>query len=288
MKRVSLIIPTTGNESRRKSLFFAIESGIASSSFPIDVIVVVNGNKSSPDVLLELNRRKELRVEYCEQPSAPAACLFGLKQVSTEYFCFLDDDDEYISHAIDKRVEYLDDNPSLDIVVTNGIRAMSDSDDLCIKNLTKITEDPLFYSVTNNWLASCGGMYRSCSIPPSLFEDYLPYIEWTWLAYKFAFHGKKIGIIDSPTFRINQTPGSASKSKAYEKCFHDLFNKMLATNPPPHVREAILTRVGDLFHSEAEAHLLKGEIYSAWRKHLRSLAHPRGLRYLPFTRKLLF
>lgn len=288
MKRVSLIIPTTGTESRRKSLFYAIESGIASSSCPIEVIVVVNGKKYSPDVLIELNLRKELQVEYCEQPSAPAACLFGLKQVNTEYFCFLDDDDEYISQAIDKRVEYLDKNPSADLVVTNGIRSLSDGEDLCIKDLAKITEDPLLYSVTNNWLASCGGMYRSRSIPSCLFEDYLPYIEWTWLAYKLAYYGKQIGTIDLPTFRINQTPGSASKSKDYQKCFHDLFNKMLAINPPPHIREAILTRVGDLFHSEAEAHLLEGEIGTAWRKHLRSLAHPKGIRYLPFTRKLLF
>ena len=135
----------------------------------------------------------------------------GRKAVQSPYFCFLDDDDEYLAGAIDRRVEVMIDG-RLDVVASNGYRHSNGTDVPAFERLGEVQQDPLKALMTENWLASCGGLFRTESVGPEFFEDMHYPMEWTWLAFRLAVAQMRIGVIDEPTYRIFDSPVSASKS----------------------------------------------------------------------------
>ena len=125
MPDVTTIIPTMAEEKRRHSLLRAIESIIAASVDPVQILVVVNGSRRSPEVLGKLRELDSVSILSLETGSLPLAILAGRRAVQTPYFCFLDDDDEYLPHAIDLRLAPMRSNEKLDFVVSNGYRGIA-------------------------------------------------------------------------------------------------------------------------------------------------------------------
>ena len=67
------------------------------------------------------------RVERLEEASVAKAQQLGRRSSRTEFFCFLDDDDEYLPGAVSMRLNELRADSSVDVVVTNGFERIVDN-----------------------------------------------------------------------------------------------------------------------------------------------------------------
>ncbi|PKO90620.1 MAG: hypothetical protein CVU16_10050 [Betaproteobacteria bacterium HGW-Betaproteobacteria-10] len=273
-------------EKRGFALFRAIESILLSSCNPVSIVVVVNGTVYSSNILKKLKEHPAVKIIQQREASAPLACLNGRRVVESPYYCFLDDDDEYINGAIDYRLAKIKSDDKFDFVVTNGFRNFEGFDLIYLNEMSSIAENPMASLFRQNWLTSCGALFCTDKVGVEYFENYHPYVEWTWLAFKLSLDGKKIGVIDQPTFRIYDTAGSASKSETYFYSIFELYNKMLLLNPLPETVEIIRRRMGAWLHENADRCRRNGRLLDAWKSHLSSLVYPGGFRYVFFSRRL--
>lgn len=287
MSQVSVIIATLAEASRKNSLKYAINSIRNSSILPIKIIVVVNGNRFDPEIFHWLKAEPDVLFNYIKEPSLPLALLRGRQLVETEFFSFLDDDDEYLPGATDYRLSFLQANPEVDLVACNGYINRGEGNMLLYDSLADISTDPLYALFNKNWLASCGGLFRAHSIKCDYFHSGMAYLEWTWLAFRIASAGHRIQGLDDPTFTIHDTPNSASKSEKYLQAHVSLHQRMLDANPRPDLRPIIYYRLANAWHSISDYQRTSGNIKDAWLNHLRSLSHPRGWRYWSYTARLL-
>lgn len=285
MQSVSVIIPTTCESARGASLARAVDSILMQENVAARLIVVANGNRVDPQVMASLEADPRISVAYRPTPSAPLACEYGRTLVATEFFAYLDDDDEYLPDSLALRCAPLAADPSLDFVVTNGFRGAGA--DVHIKRPDLIHLDPLSALLQKNWLASCGAMYRARSCEPRLFEALPTYMEWTMLAYRLLLAGKKLHFLDVPTYRINDTPGSLSKSMAYRETTVMVLEQLIALPLPPGNRRVLRQRLLDAHHDLSVSHIAAGNKKAAWRHHLLSLSGRSGWRYVSYTRRLL-
>jgi hypothetical protein len=285
--QVTVVIPTLAETTRKNELKRCIESIRYSSKNKVEIIVVVNGDRFGAGVCDWLKDQKDIRVEYVEKASAPNAVFHGRKLVNTPFFSTLDDDDEYLEGSTDTKLKILQEDSSIDFVITNGYRRLGGQDFLLYSDMDAIASYPLKSLFVSNWLSSDNALYRSSSIGSDFFSNYHPYAEWTWLAFNFAMHKKKIAVINKATFRINDTPNSVSKTDAYNKSYFELYERMLAANPPESIKRVIKKKIGAAYHMEATKNLVEGYRWEALKNHLQSLFYPGGYRYLMFSRKLL-
>lgn len=284
---VIVIVCTMAEAHRKASLLRALDSARAASAQPVHIIAVVNGQRRDPEVVQVLQAMEDVTLVSLPQASLPAARLAGRQAVTTPFYCCLDDDDELLPGSIDLRLAFLLADQAVDIMVGNGYVCRGGSDTVAYQHLDQVTAAPLHALFRENWLASCGAMFRTDSVGSGYFDDPLPYAEWTWLAFRLARDGKTVAVVDQPTFRIHDTVGSASKTPKYGDALETLHQKMLDSAPPADIARLIRQRIGAHLHMKAEKLWRSGQPRAAWAAHLRSLAHPGGLRYLPFSRHLL-
>lgn len=280
-------MPTLADRGRRESLLRALDSLRAASVHPVRILVVVNGNRFDPEVVADLSAMPDVLVHQVERGSLPYAIEVGRSLVESPFFCFLDDDDEYLPGTIDRRLGMLDADPSLDLVISNGQRFDGCSESQALGDLGHVPDDPMRALLDGNWLASCGGLFRSETVGPEIFQDVNPYTEWSWIAFRLARAGKRLKVLEAPGFRIHETAGSASKSEAYRTAFLPLYERMLETGLPSGLRRIVRARISDTLHTLSDQERSRGNTRAAWRLHLASLASLYGLRYLPYTRRLL-
>lgn len=272
--------------ARQVSLSRAIESALSQTSVAVELIVLVNGNRYDPELLDRLRADARLRVVYQEEGSLPAALRHARTLVTGEYFTFVDDDDEYLPNALRIRLEPMLTNLTLDVVATNGYRAAPD-DVRYIGNADAINRDPLAAMIDQNWLASCGGLFRSSAIHAEYFDGKTKYFEWTLLAYRILFAGHKVLFLDAPTYRINDSPGSLSKSLEYRRASAGFIEYLLTLHPPRRIAYALKRKLSAAQHDLSSQLLKSGDRKNAWRFHLKSLSGPGAWRYLIYTRRLL-
>jgi hypothetical protein len=283
---VSVIIPTTCEARRWESLQRAIDSARDSTGVEVSVIVVVNGKRFDPACLDELKSRTDLAVAYREEGSAPLAQRHGRSMVQTGFFAFLDDDDEYLPQALAHRCAPLLADPSLGFVATNGYRRLGTEDRVVVTDAKAVEANPLAALTRENWLASCGGLFRTSSVTLDYFDEPAPFLEWTYLAYRLALDFR-MAFVDLPTFRINDTPASLSKSGAYRDAELSVLMRIAALPLPPAVARQVRGKVGRVLHDLSYDARLQGQLARAWTFHARSLLLPGGWRYLGYSRKLL-
>ncbi len=283
---VSIVIPTLASVGRREQLRSAVQSVLADANGRVKAIVCVNGQRWDASVLAEVEKMGGVCVYKLAEPSLPKAIAYGRSVVKTEFFGFLDDDDELLPGAINERLKILVSKPDCDLVVSNGIRRTALGDQLLLTRLESVPADPLTSLFEENWLPSCGGLFRTATIGQGYFVDYHEYAEWTWLAYRLAIEGKRVAIVNRPTFVVNDTPGSLSKSVAYDNAYIALYRRMLDRNPKASIRKVILRRMASALHDQSSASLKRGETFDAARSHFHSLFLPGGLRFLSYTRHI--
>ena len=215
-RNVTIIIPTLASKARASSLLRAIRSVTTEQEVPALPIVVANGTQFDPDLVEQLKSDRSLRYFYFEEGSIPKALNFARTQVDTEFFGFLDDDDYYYPWAIRERLDTLQADPTADVAVSWGERETPEGRRRSPAAGELDVDDPLRSLMRSNWLASCGGMFRAATISSEYFDPTVPYLEWTYVAFRVALE-RKIRFVetDRPHFFVADTPGSVSKSLDY-------------------------------------------------------------------------
>jgi glycosyltransferase involved in cell wall biosynthesis len=250
------------------------------------IVVVANGSRCDSDVVNALASIPAVRVLRVSEANVAAAQRWGRNSVMTEFFSFLDDDDEYLPGAIALRLAELRDDPSQDVVVTNGMKHDGHGDTPTVRDPAAAARDPLRALLRENWLASCAATFRSSTVGMDFFPGITRHFEWTLLAYRLALT-KRIRFVDVPTYRLHTTEASASKSTAFVAAMPEILSAVLALRLPRDVRDGVAAKLAYAEHSLAAHHLELGHRKDAWRHHLRSLRARRGMRFLGFTRRLL-
>ena len=177
-------------------------------------------------------------------------------------------------------------NPDTAFVASNGYRMVEGRDDLAVQHPADLVADPLFALCRENWMSSCGGLFRSARVTPDFFDDPAPFLEWTYLAYKLALEFP-MAWVGQPTFRIHDTPGSLSKSEKYQAAEVDVLRRIAALRLPPHVASSIKQKIGLAYHNLSGHNIVLGRAGPACRFHWMSLRQPGGWRYLLYSRKVL-
>lgn len=284
---VSIVIPTLASAERRDLLLRAVRSARASSVDGVCVIVCVNGTRWDGGSIAALEKEPGVELHRLSEASLPKAIAAGRAEVRTPYFGFLDDDDELLPGAVDARLRVLRSKQDCDLVAANGIRRTVAGDVAMLKGLDVVPGNPLRRLFEQNWLPSCGALFRTASVGREYFDDYHAYAEWTWLAFQLAMDAKRVAILDEPTFIVNDTAGSLSKSAAFRSAYLHLYRRMLARNPPGEIRRILHRRISDALHDMSCSALERRALAEAARLHLRSMLYPGGIQYLSYSRHIL-
>lgn len=287
--QITTIIPTLCLAVRGDSLARAIASVHRASEGVIKVLVVVNGQRFDKNLLETLLARRDVEVLQIADASLTKAHLAGRRAVSTEYFSFLDDDDEYLAGALDVRLEALQANPLADLVITNGYSFAAGKDRVTYSRTSYVESSPVRELFQENWLHNCNHLFRAASVKEEYFENAHAYMEWTWLAFRLALSRKRVVAIDVPTFRYFDTPGSLSKSPNYLRSRVALYRRMLAMQPGKDAEQMIRRRLSSAWHDVSTFELGERHRLKAACAHMHSLAsHWSGLKFLLYSRRLLW
>jgi glycosyltransferase involved in cell wall biosynthesis len=285
---IDIIIRTTAEKRRHKQLNRAIESIKTQEGVKAIPIVVVNGDRYDEMLLKELKNRQDIRFSYIEKGSAGNAMRVGRQLVTSDYFGFLDDDDEYLERALITRLNPMLQDSSIDLVVTNGFVEIGGDKKIQIPNITQHQDNELEGIISRCWLASCGGLFKSSSIQKEYFDGTTDHQELTLLAFKLAVFKKKIHFMDNQTYIVHDTPSSASKSFTHLETSIDVLKKMRTYDIPRNARNKLELKYRNTLHVLAVQCIRQGLYKLAWIYHIKSLKPPYTLRYFPFTRKLIF
>ena len=286
--KITIIIPTSCTAKRAESLRRAIASIQEAGPGVADIMIAANGPQIAPELAAELSERQDLHFVRFEEGSLPKTLSLVVPLVNTDYFGFLDDDDELLPNSLHQRLATLQSQPDADIVLSNGYLRKRGEDTLYLQHLDTVPTRPLATFFVENWLPSCGALFRRASVDSSYFQDYHPYAEWSWLAFRLALDHKRFCVLDKPTFRVNaDTPSSLSKSPEYRQSYIYLYQKMLAMNPPLAIRKAIQKRLSQAHHDVSVQQLAAGRVGNSIRHHLLSLRHPSGWGFVSYTRHII-
>jgi glycosyltransferase involved in cell wall biosynthesis len=282
---VSVIIPTACRTERAAAIRRAIESVLTQENVDLELIVIVNGPTYDRHLRHELEANPALRVAYLPEPNLPAAIRHGRSMVTRPFFAFLDDDDEYLPGALETRAAEMLAHPRVDVVATNGFWGPDKSP--YIKHTDGVEVDPLKALLKGNWLGSCGGLFRSATVCQEYFDGRTRHYEWTMLAFRLALTGHWVRFLDVPTYIMNDSPESLSRSDAYAKAEPAFLNSLLGFDLEARYRRQIRKKYLQSLHSLAVRALTAGRIGEAWGYHARSLMGWKGFRYVVFTRHLV-
>jgi len=287
VKAISVILPTTAVATRLYGLNRAIESVLSQQSVKVNLIVVANGPQCDDETLCGLEKRSDLRLIYAEEGSYPAALRLGRDQVDAPFFAELDDDDELLPMALATRLDHIERDPSIDVVITNGILRRRGRDSVGIRDIDSCRADPLRRLMDDMWLVPCAALYRTETVTPDFFETIPPAMEWTYVGTLLTLK-KKIAFVDVPTFVYNRdTSDSLSRSKRYLLSTPEAIRRLMELELPADIREIVREKHVHSLHAASEVERMDGNVSAAWKWHLRTLTHRYGWRYLAYTRHLV-
>ena len=283
---VTIIIPTACADERYETIKRAISSLSGQELGCPLILVVANGPRVSERILEEIATHSRIKIVRIAEGSLPRAIAVGRSHVTTPYFGYLDDDDEYLPHALTLRLRALEGNVHAAVCATDGYRHADGVDRLIETVYPESPHDPLRGLLRANWLASCAGLFRTDLVPETLFDGVTRYYEWTLLAYKLAI-SRQVVLLPSPTYRLHVSSGSLSRSDAYRLAEPEVLKKIYHLNLPNDQKRAIAQRIGAAYHALSGHFHRQGQPRKAWEFHMRSLLRPSGWRYASYTARLL-
>ena len=283
----TVIIPTICKTERRDSLLGAIESIRQQQGLDSKILIVVNGSIYDAELTQLLKKLPDTELVFSEIADLALAIEYGRRLVNTKYFSFLDDDDEYIENTLLSRVSRLEGDASIDLLVTNGYDVCNGEQTLRVKNPTAVNHDPLKALMDYNWLASCGGTFRSTTVTNEFFKKPVKYYEWTTIAFRIIGELNLV-FVDVPTYRVNDSIVSLSKSSEYIVASEDILRMMLESDKSKNIRKILNRKLSSVLHTISDFHRHDNNLASAWNYHIKSLLCSGGYRYLAYTRRLLY
>lgn len=284
---VTTIIRTAAASTRAQLLERALASVFAQEGVDSQCVVVVNGANPDPAIVARLqNDRRLTCIVDCQAGKAEATAI-GRLSVRTEFFAFLDDDDEFLAGGLALRARALRENPELACVATNGEYVRDGRVEHVFRKKTRIAKDYAGLVLRHrNWLASCGGTFRSEQVGIEYFLDLPPHREWTLIAYRIASH-LPVRFLDVATYRVHSTPHSQSKTQSYVESGVEVARAMMAWNTRAARIPAILRCENDAYRLACSHHRVMGDIARAWHYYRKSVMSPFGVTFLPYAALLL-
>lgn len=284
---VDVVIRSAGAPERRSSLQRAIRSVLNQQGMAARPIVVLAANL--PGLAAELATQERVKVHHVGYPVSPGRALgVGRAIVEADYYAFLDDDDELLPHALATGLQVMRAVPQTDLVVTTGYWFSGGPRQLHIPDILSYQADPVSGILDRCWLSSCGGLYRASTIVQEYFDDLPDLCEWTYLAFRLALDRRNIRFLDVPTYNAYDTPRSMSKGFEFMEGTLVALDAMRAHSQPAAVRAKLEQKYRAALHDAAEHYRLVKRRGKAWLCHLKSLKPPHTLRYLAYTRKLVW
>jgi len=122
--KISLIIPSYNRSSYLKR---ALQSVLSQSHLPNEIIVVDDGSSDNTADMLR-NEFPQVTYLYQENKGVSSARNLGIKHATGDWIAFLDSDDTWLSHKLEKQVSALHQSPELkichteEIWIRNGVR----------------------------------------------------------------------------------------------------------------------------------------------------------------------
>lgn len=284
---VTTIIRTAAASSRATLLERALASVFEQEGVDSRCVVVVNGANPDPEIVARLQNDPRLTCIVDYEAGKPEATAIGRLAVTTEFFTFLDDDDEFLPGGLALRARALRESPELACVATNGEYVHDGRVEHVFSKRTRIAKDYAGLVLRHrNWLASCGGTFRSVQVGIEYFLDLPPHREWTLIAYRIASH-LPVRFLDVATYRVHSTPHSQSKTQTYVESGVDVAKAMMAWNTRAARIPAILRCENDAYRLACSHHRVMGNIARAWHYYRKSIMSPFGVSFLPYGALLL-
>jgi glycosyltransferase involved in cell wall biosynthesis len=282
---VTVIIPTLG--MRPRTLKRAMDSVFAQRGVTAVPFIVVNGTRFDESLMAELRANRNIRLLQIPEPSVSAARLIGRRSVATEFFAFLDDDDEFLPDGLQRSIAHLRANPQIDVVATNGYRQVSGIQTKYFRRVDHFPDDPARALLHGSWLTSAGGVFRTRTVGDELFADLPDHFEITLLALRLAMVCS-IARIDEPTFVIHESENDrASQSLEHVLTEYRVICRMEEMARRPDLRRLLRKKRAAALHNCSDTFRKRGDLRQAWKYHCRSLVVGNGWRYLPYSRLLM-
>ncbi|ROO27845.1 hypothetical protein SAOR_07460 [Salinisphaera orenii MK-B5] len=285
---LAVIVRTMADANRADALLRALDTIDNLQSVAAYPIIVVNGRRYDPDLVDRLRRRDGSVFHYMSRASAGAAVVQGRRLVESEFFMYLDDDDELLADGIGPVLVEQAASLDWDLLVLNGERRSASGGKPWVEQWAAHTADPLRSLVEENWLSPGNTVFRAATVNSDVLDVDRDHHEWTYIAYRLMLEGYKVSFHDKSVTRYNDTEDSLSKRDTHDpgetRLLEDLRRE---ARLPRDLRAALEAKYRNHLHVMAERNRFQGRFASAWRYHLRSLKPPFTLRYLPYTRKLL-
>lgn len=195
--KVSVIIPTF---NRAYCLERAIDSVLNQSYRDFEIIVIDDGSTDETESLLQklLERSAQLRYYKIENSGVSRARNLGVSKSSGEWIGFLDSDDCWHSHKLQRQIDFIHSNPKVQLVhahekwVRNGKevkipkRYQKSGGDIFIRSLDQCMISPSVALLSRNLFQRYNG-FR---------EDYLVCEDYDlWLKITSEY---EVGFIDEP------------------------------------------------------------------------------------------
>lgn len=287
---ISVIIPTTCETSRSGLLRRAIGS-IKTQEFAggVEILLICNGNRQDLNLLAELESYSGLRIVQLEEGNVSKARYVGVRNVRTEFYCFLDDDDELLPDCLLKRLEVMRRYTDCDVVVTNGMIHCSgiDSPLVSLELAATINSDLYGTFLRQNWFASPASMFRTKSLNLDVFDFSFKYFEWTYLLFSLLSLKKNFFFDTNITYRkYEDNPLSVSKTIEYSLAYPEFLLELKRLDLPTYVKAAIHEKYLVALNARSNIYRMQGQWLKAWQAHLSCLAQG-GVRYFSYTRHLL-
>ncbi len=289
MLSVTVIIATTCEFSRKKSIYQAIQSVMQQNGVKIEIIVVVNGNRFNQELFDELKKQKSLHVVYQQKGNVSFARYKGVQIARNHFFCFLDDDDELLKDTLANRCTIMSKDKSIDVLVTNGIMSSTHDVKLVDEHLKKQINASISLSLLEkNWFASPAPLFRKSSVDLALFKIDLKFYELTYLFYKLIEKNYKIVFEDVLSYKVNVgTDASSSKSEEYFINHPKFLLKLMSLDLNADIKKKINNKILDSLNAVSFFYLSHNDISNAFKYHLKCLISG-GWKYVFYTRKLIY
>jgi glycosyltransferase involved in cell wall biosynthesis len=284
---IDVIIPTICDQQRGPLLMRAIAHVLSQEGVAARPIVVVNGGRVDPGTFAALEARRDVHLIRIEKGNLFLARRTGFEAVRSEFFAIHDDDDILLPGALARRLKAFRDDPGVDWVASDGIFVWPDREVPYIPSVEAVRRDPFGTLLDHCWLCSAGNLFRTAAIPAGVFDG-VPSMDITYIALRLLAEGKKLALIDEPTFKYFYYPNSLSKQDYYNLAAPEAIRTMMALPVPAWVRRGLAGKYRRAMHDVAGHAWMRGALREAWLAHLRSIAgFPEFFRFLSFTRKLL-
>jgi hypothetical protein len=192
----------------------------------------------------------------------------------TDYISFLDDDDEYVTGSLDARVSFLDANPNVVALATNGLVSNGGEQRKFIPPIPTLPVDPILRTLSHGWQSAMLTLRRG-RLDFSVLDTELRHHEWTYTALCLALTST-LAVVDVVTFRYYRTLGSLSHDDQHVLTEPDMLKRALTLFRGTPYEKVLRRRLGRALNDAATLLVARGAPSDALALHLRALACPGG------------